>query len=271
MKRSKLYFLAVILSVVSLFGTAAICNQCAIIPAETTEEVSADETTSKESASVEETTGKDQEKETAATEEETVATEEETIESEEIAEETEATEAEETEEEIIGEGSGEGVVFTPDVDKNLSGYIIKDGLVSTGVVMVGDNGSNKEAKGYISFDISELLDSPVVSVELKISNIIAAVDPTFADQLNIKYYEYGGSLDMSDFAVGGDFLASIPTAGLTSINISSNNLKDLINKSITAGRHYFQLKLGLSTPSDNDGIADMFGINLDNAKLTVEQ
>ena len=270
MKRNKLYFLVVILSVVSLFGTAAICNQCSIIPAETTEEVSADETTSKESASVEETTGKDQEKETAATEEETTATEEETAATDEETIESEEI-AEETEEEIIGEGSGEGVVFTPSVDKNLSGYIVKGGLVSTRVVMVGDTGSNKEAKGYISFDISELLDSPIVSAELKISNIVAAVDPTFADQLNIKYYDYGGSLDSSDFAVGGDFLASIPTAGLTSINISNNNLKNLIKKSIEAGKDYFQLKLGLSTPTDNDDTADMFAINLDNVKLTVEQ
>ena len=196
---------------------------------------------------------------TTAMAEETAATEEETI-------ETEATE-----EEVIGEGSGEGVVFTPGVDKNLSGHIVKDGPVITRVVLVGDTASNKETKGYISFDISELLDSPVVSVELKISNIVAAVDPTFADQLNIKYYDYGDSLDMSDFAVGGDLLVSIPTAGLTSINISSNNLKDLMNKSITGGTGYFQLKLGLSTATDNDGTADMFGINLDNAKLTVEQ
>ena len=257
MKRSKLYFLVVILSVVSLFGTAAICNQCSIIPAENTGEVSAEETTSEEKVSVEETTAKAEE--TTAMAEETAATEEETI-------ETEATE-----EEVIGEGSGEGVVFTPDVDKNLSGYIVKDGAVFTRVVMVGDTASNKETKGYISFDISELLNSPVVSAELKISNIVAAVDPTFADQLNIKYKDYGDSLDMGDFAVGGDLLVSIPTAGLTSINISSNILKDLINKSITAGKDYFQLKLGLSTPTDNDNTADLFAINLDTTKLTVEQ
>jgi hypothetical protein len=143
--------------------------------------------------------------------------------------------------------------------------------VTTRVVMVGDIASNKETKGYISFNISELLDSPVVSAELKISNIVAALDPTFADQLIIKYYDYGDSLDISDFAVGGDNLASISTAGLSSINISSNNLKDLINKSITAGKDYFQLKLGLSTPTDNDNTADLFAINLDSAKLTVEQ
>ena len=196
---------------------------------------------------------------TTAMAEETAATEEETI-------ETEATE-----EEVIGEGSGEGVVFTPGVDKNLSGYIVKDGPVITRVVLVGDTASNKETKGYISFDISELLDSPVVSVELKISNIVAVVDPTFADQVNIEVYDYGDSLDSGDFAVGGDLLVSIPTAGLTSINISSNNLKDLMNKSIAGGTGYFQLKLGLSTATDNDGKADMFGINLDNAKLTVEQ
>jgi hypothetical protein len=270
MKRRKLYFLVVILSIVFLFGTAAICNQCAIVPAVTTGNTSA-----------EETTGKDQVEETVAAAEETVgeetaAAEETTTESEEVAEETEAEETEveeieteETEEEVIGEGSG--VVFTPAVNKNLSGYIVKDGPVTTRVVMIGDIASNKDTKGYISFNISELMDSPIVSAELKISNIVAALDPTFAEQMNIKYYDYGDSLDISDFAVGGDFLASIPTAGLTNINISDNNLKNLIKKSIEAGKDYFQLKLGLSTSTDNDNTADLFAINLDNAKLTVEQ
>ena len=260
----KKYFLFIsILTLVILFGTAATCNFCGInlttdtTATTTTESDSSETVVESNEETTSETTGKEQEEETTATDEETT--------------EAEATETEETEEEIIGEGSGEGAVFTPDVDKNLSGYIVKDGPVITRVVLVGDTASNKETKGYISFDISELLNSRVVSVELKISNIVAAVDPTFADQLNIKVYNYGNSLDISDFAVGGDLLASIPTAGLTSINISSNNLKDLMNKSITGGTGYFQLKLGLSTPSDNDGIADMFGINLDNAKLTVEQ
>jgi len=269
MSKNKLFLLISILTLVILFGTAAACNFCGINLTTDTTATTTTESDSSETIfeSDEETTGKEQGEETIATEEETVASEEEA----EVVEETEATEAEETEEEVIGEGSGEGVVFTPDVNKNLSGYIVKDGPVTTRVVMVGDTVSNKEAKGYISFDISELLDTPVVSAELKISNIIAAVDPTFADQLNIKVYNYGDSLDSSDFAVGGDSLASIPTAGLTSINISSNNLIDLINKSITAGTNYFQLKLGLSTPTDNDNTADLFGINLDNVTLTVEQ
>jgi hypothetical protein len=266
MKKGKLFILIVILAIVSLFGTAAICNQCSVIAPESTEEIT-EETISEESESVEATTEKDNKEEASATEEETTETEE-------VTEETvaEATEAEVTEtEEAIGEGSGEATVFTPDVNKNLSGYIVSDGTVLTRTVMIGDSVSNKDIKGYISFDISELLNSPIVSAELKISNIAAAVDPTFAEQLNIKVYDYGDSLDAGDFAVGGDLLTSIPTTGLTSINISGDNLKNLIKKSIEAGKNYFQLKMGLSTATDNDNTADLFAINLDSAKLTVTQ
>lgn len=273
MKKGKLFILIAILTMVTLFGAAAICNQCSVLTPESTEEVT-EETVSEENESVEATTEKDNKEDTSATEEETIETEEvaeetETIETE--ATEVEETEAEVTEEEIIGEGSGEAVVFTPDVNKNLSGYVISDGSVLTRTVLIGDSVSNKDIKGYISFDISELLNSPIVSAELKISNITAAVDPTFAEQLNIKVYDYGDSLDAGDFAVGGDLLTSITTAGLTSINISGDNLKNLIKKSVEAGKNYFQLKMGLSTATDNDNTADLFAINLDNAKLTVTQ
>lgn len=74
-----------------------------------------------------------------------------------------------------------------------------------------------------------------------------------------------------DFAVGGSFLASFSTAGLTEINISGNNLNTLLQQSIDSGQDYFQLKLGLSIASDNDGEYDGFQIDINNTSLTVEQ
>ena len=100
---------------------------------------------------------------------------------------------------------------------------------------------------------------------------MAAIDPTFADQLVIKVYDYGSTLSAGAFAEGGTHLATLPTAGLTSINISGDNLKTLLEQSVSDGKDYFQLKIGLSEYSDNDGQADLFAINLDNATLEVEQ
>ena len=277
--KNKLFPFISILILVLIFGTAAICNMCGLSLSTTTTTA---ETTTKTSAGNQTASQTTEENVQSATSKTTTSTEETIVENteettaditEETTEETisEDTETEDTEEVIIGEGSGEGVVFTPAVNKNLSGYIIKDTSVITRVVMVGDTGSNKETKGYISFDISDLMDSPVVNAELKISDIVAAVDPTFADQLNIKVFDYGDSLDNADFAVGGSSLASFSTSGLTNINISDDNLKDLIKKSIEADKQYFQIKLGLSTATDNDGTADLFAINLDLVKLTVQQ
>jgi len=213
---------------------------------------------------------------TEPTEEETIEPEEsEPDESEPDESEPEESEPEESEPdestEPIGEGGSDSTVFTLKTDKNLCGYIEKDSSILTRTVFVGDSVADKQIKGYLSFKIDDLLDSPVLYARLRITGIVKGGDPTFADRFDIKVFDYGDSLDYADFAVGGDSLISVSTAGLTEIDVSGETLINLVQKTIDAGKSNFQLKMGLSSASYSDGSADLFAINPDSVVLTVEQ
>jgi len=262
MRKNKLFIVLAVVTILTFLATAATCNLCGLVPpVETTYEESEEEDVSG---------GQRTETTSAKTEaEETEPSETEVSEEETSAEETEPEEA--PPEEPIRDAGGEGIVFNLKVNKNLSGYVTEDGSVLTRSVFIGDNVSNKAVKGYISFDIRELFNTPIITARISITDIVAAVDPTFADQLIIKVFDYGSVLNASAFAEGGTHLAAFSTAGLTSINISGDNLKTLVEQWNNDGKDYFQLKLGLSSYTDNDGVADMFAINLDAAKLIVEQ
>jgi hypothetical protein len=174
-------------------------------------------------------------------------------------------------EEFIGDLGEEGTVFICDVDEGLSGYVTENGAFVIGTVFLGDTTYNKAVKGYISFDIRELSrDAPVLDARISISGITIDGDPTFADQLIVKVDDFE-EINGGDFAVGGDHLAAFSTVGLSTINISSDNLKTLLERKLGDNKDYFQIKLGLDSYTGNPGIADVFIINLDNAELMVTQ
>ena len=275
MKKNKLFIILLVVTILTFLGTAATCNLCGLVPpVETTSEESEEEVS--EGQRAETTTAKTEAEEEVAEETEQEETYEEEVEEETLAEETATEESEEESEETSRETftdtGGEAVVSIFKTNKNLSGYVTEDGSVLTRTVFIGDNTSKKAVKGYISFDVRDLLSSPITSAELNITNIVSTIDEEFARSasLDIKVYYYGDSLDAGDFARGGTDLASLPAKGLTSINISSTNLKNLLEQCNNDNKDYFQLKLGLSRHTDNDDLADMFAINLDAAKLIVE-
>jgi len=93
-------------------------------------------------------------------------------------------------------------------DSSLSGYIIKDTQIRTGVILVGDWDNNKQIKGYLSFDISELSAIPgfeVISAKLVFDHINKSGSPELVgEKIDFKSFDYGESLDEADFAVGGE-------------------------------------------------------------------
>ena len=153
------------------------------------------------------------------------------------------------------------------VYEDLCGHIVQDTQVYTrgsmGSILVGDAGvrPDKQVKGYLSFDIRSLSGSIIDSAQLNISGISISGDPTFADTLVIKVFDYG-TLNMEDFAVGGTHLVSIPTSDISDHISVTNHVKDELQKAINAGKDYFQLKLGLSSPSNDNGIIDGYWIDL---------
>ena len=156
------------------------------------------------------------------------------------------------------------------IDRNLCGYIEKDTSVITRVVWVGDNASDRQLKGYISFDISGLEGPDVYDARLVLGNISGAVDPTFADNLVVKADRYGDVLDLGDFAPGGVQIKTASTTGLTQVVITGSGLVNAVQEAADRYGDYFQIKIGLDRVSDEDGVADFFNIDLGASSLVVE-
>lgn len=153
----------------------------------------------------------------------------------------------------------------------------ESGTVTLGIydsIRMGDSQSNKQFKGYITWDISELNSKTVQYAEINFDTIEflnfemhSENDPCFADYLDVKFFLYG-TLDAADFAIGGVMLARIPTS-LTSYSISGDVLKSELQKVLDdPEKDYFQLKLGLSEATDNDSIPEY--ITIGKAELNIQ-
>ena len=158
------------------------------------------------------------------------------------------------------------IAATPEI----SGYILKDGSVMLGLwARMCDTESDTYTKGYLSFDISRLHGKTVQDAEMSFTNIVSWGNPeSFASSIVVKVYNYI-RLDASDFAIGGVQLPSIPIS-VTSYTISGNTLKnelqDVLDNEV---RDYFQIKLGLSGVTNNDGDTDGVDIYFDEAVLYI--
>jgi hypothetical protein len=162
-------------------------------------------------------------------------------------------------------------VFMSEPDLNMCGYIEKDTSIVDRIVWVGDSASGRELKGYISFNISQFADLglEIGDVMLELQNITHINDPTFADSMVIKAYRFGNELTYDDWEVEGIHIASVLTEGLTEIYIENNNLVNSVREAVNNYGDYFQIKIGLSSPSNGDDSADLFNIDLKNSRLGI--
>jgi hypothetical protein len=183
--------------------------------------------------------------------------------------------SEETEagsEESIATAESTGREITIQADRALSGYIIDGEHILPTICAAGDYSTNKQVKGYLSFDISELEGIDVFGAELRMDNVSVDGNPAaISPSLNFKVYDYGDSLDFGDFAVGG---TNIHTFNISSVetgdNLVLNNNDALINTlqgAIDNGRHWYQLKFGLLETVSNNNESDVIGFLFSTAKL----
>jgi len=137
------------------------------------------------------------------------------------------------------------------------------------LLFFGDSYEDESAKGYLSFDIRELHGKTVQDAEINFIELDKINNPEFAAYIDVKAFNYGNTLDSDDFAFGGVSLARIPTSS-TSYTISGDTLKNELQKILnSAETDYFQVKLGLSSKTNNDGTEDFLGFSLDDAWLYV--
>ncbi len=169
------------------------------------------------------------------------------------------------------------------VHSGLCGYIVKnesayppdDMLSPDGAIFIGDTSNKREAKGYISFDISDTWESNPGSeiniefVNLSINNITQSNNPSDVGQyLVIKEEKYGTEFTMDIFSYEGRYLAQFPTAGLTNLSITNDTLIEALETAVNNEEQYFQIKLGLSSPTNEDTMPDGFWINLGEVRLS---
>lgn len=163
------------------------------------------------------------------------------------------------------------------VYKDLCGFIVKNemvyppdtSLILDGTIFVGDMHNDRESKGYISFDISDIWEAApdaevnVEFVNLAINNITSEGNPNdVGDYLVIKEEKYGTELTLDDFTFTGRHLAQFSTTGLTNLSITNETLIDALEIAINNEEQYFQIKMGLSSPTNDDAVRDGYWINL---------
>jgi len=148
-------------------------------------------------------------------------------------------------------------------DESMSGMIIAARYVRLGTspILIGDTIVGNAMKGYLSFDISALHGVDVQICTIQFKHIGNSNHPeSFASNIVVKVFDYGDSLDASDFAVGGTQIASIPVSDTNFIiwgtGPDPTPLRNELQKAIDAGRDYFQLKLGLDAITNGDDIID---------------
>ena len=147
--------------------------------------------------------------------------------------------------------------------ENISGMIGQSGTVRHGTspILIGDSEAGTVYKGYLSFNISELHGRVVDYAEISFLNLERSNHPeSFASSLIVTILDYGDSLDASDFAFGGDYLATIPILAPSYV-ISNDTLIEQLQKVLDdSSRNLFQLKLELNVTTNGDNVLDTVDI-----------
>lgn len=251
MRRNKLYLILAIITIMSLFVTAATCNFCGIqldtAPSDETK------TIPKEEANNE--TGK---------------TDKEDEEAETIIEENDGPEIEEAE-----PGMTVNELRLPVVPEETGSLPIDDVMVLLQFVLIGDLGYDPEHEaylnGYISFDISQLEDIEIVSTNLTMALDNENGDRTHLGSLRLGTLDYGtGNLGTAAGTISANMLVQFPNS-ISDIDYSSDELTDALQKNINAGSERFQMKIYWSHPHNNDDeVADYLQYLKEDIYLTIQ-
>jgi hypothetical protein len=152
---------------------------------------------------------------------------------------------------------------TINASENMSGMLSQSGSVRHGTspILIGDSEAGTVYKGYLSFNISDLHQRVVEYAEISFLNLEHTNHPeSFASSLIVTVLDYGNSLDASDFAFGGDYLATIPISAPSYV-ISNDTLIEQLQKVLDDfSRNLFQLKLELNVTTNGDNVSDTVDI-----------
>jgi len=257
MGKNEIYIFISILVIVSIFASAALCNQCLAQLGESVDEAKEEETTEEpEEEIIEEATEEATEDESSREEEEEEITEEEQTEKPEEEPAEEAPQPEEEEPQQASTISTELNVKIGEV-----GYLIREEDVlhpQAAVQYIGDTAKNNPCRGYISYDITPLSGATVESALLRLGPpFIGYGNISSFYPINLYSTTWGNRpLIKSDFGLTGNLIGQSYS---DNIEIGSDDLRDAIQDAIDNGKTRFQIMFyftGLETDFDNqdDGL-----------------
>ncbi len=161
---------------------------------------------------------------------------------------------------------------------DLCGFVLEgQDAYSTVLLWLGDDEKNRQSKGYLCFDISELYNLRNINIldaSLRIPDdmyIQMRGDPLqFSTKLIVNVAKYGDSLDKEDFGITAEGFKS--EIGLQQYfeEIYIGGLKDSLNDALADGENKLQFILELDSATDKDGVPDGYTVHIENACLEVK-
>jgi hypothetical protein len=155
-----------------------------------------------------------------------------------------------------------------------SGYINSAGDVRTGTIIVGDDDGNRQYKGYLTFNlagIAGIAPENITGAKIFFNAVNRSGDPqSIGDFVDLKVFNYGATLDSSDFAVGGSRFMMIGTGSFGSGSTAQGSLVTQIRNIRTAGGPSLQIKIGLNAATNNNNAWDMYQFNPGNVELLID-
>ncbi len=155
--------------------------------------------------------------------------------------------------------------FNVQANPDRSGFVTADGVVRTGTVIVGDNDANVQHKGYLTFVLTHFPDIASENINgafIRFDNVNRSGHPESIGRLvDFKYFNYGPTLDRTDFAVGGSRFMVIGNDSFGSGATARGSLITEVRRAIDAGKTEIQIKIGLDQATNNNDQWDMFQFN----------
>jgi len=155
-----------------------------------------------------------------------------------------------------------------------SGYVNSAGDVRTGTIIVGDDDSNRQYKGYLTFSLAGIAGIPpdnINSAQIIFNAINKSGAPqTIGEFVDFKIFNYGSTLDSGDFAVGGNRFMMIGTGFFTGGSTAEGSLVHELRSIQASGGTTLQVKIGLDATTNNNNVWDMFQFNPGNVELVID-
>lgn len=155
-----------------------------------------------------------------------------------------------------------------------SGYVNSAGDVRTGTIIVGDDNSNRQYKGYLTFSlegIARVAVEDITGAHIKFNIINKSGNPQSVGRfVDFKAFNYGPALDSSDFAVGGTRFMMLGTESFNSGSTAQGSLVTEVRRALSAGQTNLQVKIGLDATTNNNNVWDMYQFNPGNVELVID-